>query len=95
VFGVSVDSPWCHEAWRNHLGLPAEISLLSDFNREFGRAYEILFTTPTGLRDVLRRTVLVIDRDGRVTYRWDPPDPPRLPTVDEVLPEVQKLGGGA
>jgi peroxiredoxin len=64
---------------------------LSDFNREFGRAYEILFTTPNGLRDVLRRTVFVIDRAGRITYRWDPPDPPRLPTVDEVLAEVQKL----
>jgi peroxiredoxin len=37
------------------------------------------------LKDVLRRSVFVIDPDGRLVYRWDVPDPPRLPTVDETL----------
>ena len=59
--------------------------LLSDFNRDFGRAYGLTYTNAAGLRDVLRRSVLVINPDGRIVYRWDVPDPPRLPTVDEVL----------
>ena len=59
--------------------------LLSDFNREFGRAYELLTTTASGMKDVLRRSVFVVAPDGKIVYRWDVPDPPRLPTADEVL----------
>ena len=91
MYGVSVDSTWAHDAWRAQLGLPDALVLLSDFNREFGRAYELAFTTGTGMKDVLRRCVLVIDRDGRITYRWDVPDPPRLPTADEVLSALKEL----
>jgi peroxiredoxin len=80
-----VDSTWAHQAYRRQLNLPDGLVLLSDFNRDFGRAYDLLWTQPSGLRDVLRRTVLVVGRDGRITYRWDNPDPPRLPGPDEVL----------
>ncbi len=59
--------------------------LLSDFNRGFGVAYGLLNTTATGMKDVLRRTVFVMAPDGKIVYRWDVPDPPRLPTADEVL----------
>jgi len=37
------------------------------------------------MKGVLRRAVLVIDPAGKIIYRWDVPDPPRLPTADEVL----------
>ena len=59
--------------------------LLSDFNRDFGNAYGLTYTNASGLKGVLRRSVLVITPDGKIVYRWDVPDPPRLPTVDEVL----------
>jgi peroxiredoxin len=59
--------------------------LLSDFNRGFGAAYGLLNTSSAGMKDVLRRTVFVIAPDGKIVYRWDVPDPPRLPTPDEVL----------
>lgn len=59
--------------------------LLSDFNRTFGAAYGLLNTTAAGMKDVLRRAVFVIAPDGKIVYRWDVPDPPRLPTADEVL----------
>jgi len=67
------------------LGLPQELVLLSDFNRDFGSAYDLLITSATGLKNILRRAVLVIGTDGKVAYRWDVPDPPRLPNVNEVL----------
>jgi len=85
VYGISVDSAWAHDAWRKQLGLPDDLVLLSDFNREFGRAYELLTTSATGMKDILRRAVLVINSDGKIIYRWDVPDPPRIPTADEVL----------
>jgi peroxiredoxin len=85
VYGISIDSTWSHDAWRKELNLPAELVLLSDFNRDFGESYELLTTSATGLKNILRRAVLVVGRDGRVIYRWDVPDPPRLPTANEVL----------
>jgi peroxiredoxin len=85
VFGISVDSTWAHEAWREKLRLPADLVLLSDFNRDFGTAYDLLTTNAAGMRNILRRSVLVIYRDRKIVYRWDVPDPPRIPTVDEVL----------
>jgi len=59
--------------------------LLSDFNREFGKAYGLLYTNASGMKDVLRRGVLIVNTEGKVVYRWDVPDPPRVPTPDEVL----------
>ena len=85
MYGISVDSPWSHEAWRNQLGLPAELVLLSDFNRTFGQAYGVLTTSAAGMKDILVRAVFVITPDGKIAYRWLVPDPPRLPNPDEVL----------
>jgi peroxiredoxin len=85
VYGISVDSTWAHDAWRHQLGLPDDLVLLSDFNRAFGTAYGLLNTSAAGMKDILRRAVLVIAPDGKIVYRWDVPDPPRLPTADEVL----------
>jgi peroxiredoxin len=90
VYGISVDSTWAHEAWRSQLQLPPDLVLLSDFNRDFGAAYGLLTTSASGMKDILRRSVLVINRDGRIVYRWDVPDPPRLPSVDEVLEGLRK-----
>jgi peroxiredoxin len=72
-------------------GFPDELVLLSDFNRDFGDAYGLIYTTSSGFRGVLRRTVFVIDRDGTITYRWDVPDPPALPQADEVLAALRGL----
>ena len=90
MYGVSIDSTWAHDAWRAQLGLPVDLVLLSDFNREFGNAYGLLYTNATGMKDVLRRSVLVINPNGKIVYRWDVPDPPRLPTADEVLSALRE-----
>ncbi len=90
MYGISVDSTWAHDAWRSQLGLPDDLVLLSDFNRDFGAGYGLLTTTPSGMKDVLRRCVLVINADRKIVYRWDVPDPPRLPTPIEVLDGLRK-----
>jgi peroxiredoxin len=66
------------------------VVLLSDFNREFGNAYGILTDSPSGMRGVLRRCVFIIDPDGTLRYRWDVPDPPRIPTANEILEVLTK-----
>lgn len=93
MYGISVDSPWCHDAWHRQLDLPEDIVLLSDFNRQFGQAYGLLHTSASGWKDILRRCVLIVDPSGRITYRWDAPDPPRLPTAQETLDALRGGGG--
>ncbi len=73
------------------LELPADLLLLSDFNREFGDRYGLTTTSSSGLKGVLRRAVLVIDRDGTIAYRWDVPAPPRLPDPEEALAALRAL----
>jgi hypothetical protein len=34
--------------------------------------------------------VLVINPDSKLVYRWDVPDPPRLPTANEVLDALRQ-----
>jgi hypothetical protein len=34
--------------------------------------------------------VLLVEPSGKIAYRWDVPDPPRLPTPDEVLEALRK-----
>ena len=91
MYGISVDSTWAHDAWRAQLGLPADVVLLSDFNRDFGTAYGLLTTSASGMKNILKRSVLVIKPDAQIVYRWDVPDPPRLPTVDEVLAALRNV----
>ena len=77
----------------SHSICPDDLVLVSDFNREFGASYELLTTAPNGLKDIIRRAVLVIAPDRKIVYRWDVPDPPRLPTATEVLDALRGTAG--
>ena len=83
IYGVSVDSPFSLNEFREQLGL--EFGLLSDSNREVVTAYEA--TTdfePLGIEDLADRAVFVIDGDGEVSYRWIAENPTYEPDYDEV-----------
>lgn len=68
VYGVSVDLPFAQNTWAEQLDLP--FPLLSDPSHELIEAYDVV---REGLYDVVtvaRRSVFVIDPDGRITYKW-------------------------
>lgn len=68
VYGVSVDLPFSQNVWAEQLELP--FPLLSDPTHEVIEAYDVV---REGLYDVVtvaRRSVFVIDEDGRITYKW-------------------------
>jgi peroxiredoxin len=67
VVGVSVDSPFALKAFANAERL--QFPLLSDFNKEAIRAYDVVNADMIGLKDIAKRSVFVIDRDGTVRYR--------------------------
>lgn len=83
VYGVSVDSPFSLNEFRDQLGL--EFGLLSDMNREVVTAYDATVDfTPLGIEDLADRAVFVIDADGEVAYRWIAENPTYEPDYEEV-----------
>ena len=58
--GISRDSAWSHRAWAETLGV--DVPLLSDWNGEATRAFDVAFE-PLGMRDVPSRAAFLI-RDG-------------------------------
>jgi glutaredoxin-dependent peroxiredoxin len=67
VFGISVDTPFALKAFANAEKL--SFPLLSDFNKEVIRAYDVVNPDMIGLKGIARRAVFVIGRDGTVLYK--------------------------
>lgn len=66
VLGVSVDTPFALKAWSDQqkFGFP----LLSDFNKELIRSYDVFNPDMIGLKGIAKRAVFVIAPDGTVRH---------------------------
>jgi len=83
LYGVSIDSPFSLNEFRDQLGL--SFGLLSDVNRDLVRAYDVAGDfEDIGIRDIAQRSVFVIDESGTITYAWVAEDPGREPDYDAV-----------
>lgn len=68
VYGISVDSPFVTERFREEHDLPFPV--LSDFNREVAERYGVLYEEFYGLEGVAKRAAFVIGGDGTVAWSW-------------------------
>jgi peroxiredoxin len=81
LVGVSVDSTWCHRAFRKHLNLT--MPLLADFNpkgemsRAYGAYLEDYGTT--------NRSLVVIDEEGMVNWSHAEPTPLEIPGANLIF----------
>jgi peroxiredoxin len=78
LVGISVDSFFVHQAFREKLGL--ETRLLSDFEPkgEVAKAYGSYFE-PMGFAN---RTLVLVDEDGKVAWTYESPSPGEFPGPD-------------
>ncbi|MGH9347206.1 MAG: peroxiredoxin [Vicinamibacterales bacterium] len=67
VYGVSVDTPFALKAFASAERL--QFPLLSDFNKDVIRAYDVVNPDMIGLKGIAKRAVFVIDRAGTIRYR--------------------------
>ena len=67
VFGVSTDTFFALKAWADKEKF--DFPLLSDYNKEVIRQYGVVNPDMIGLKDIAKRAVFVIDRNGVVKYR--------------------------
>ncbi len=95
VMGISVDTPFAQKAWAEQHGLT--FTLLSDFNRQAVRAFGV--EDPNFAKGVLpgvaKRSVFILDKEGKVAYRWVSDDPTVEPNYEEVQEAVRALQTGA
>ncbi len=67
VLGISVDTFFAQKAWADQQQL--NFPLLSDFNKDVIRTYGVVNPDMIGLKDIAKRAVFVIGRDGIVKHR--------------------------
>ena len=82
VYGISVDSPFAQEAWAKANKI--KVTLLSDFNKEVARSYDVLYGDLLGFHGVAKRSAFVVNKKGSIVYSWSSEDPHNLPNFDEV-----------
>ncbi len=87
ILGVSRDSPWTHISWMQALDLT--FSLLSDFNGEAVRAFDVT-QEYRGLREVAERSAFLVDESGTVRGAWRY-DNAEVPDLDELLRAARAL----
>lgn len=89
VFGVAVDSPFVTARFRAEENIPFPV--LSDFGREVAAEYGVLDESLLGPPGVAKRSAFVIDRAGRIAYRWVTDDPSVQPDYAAIHAAVEAL----
>lgn len=89
VLAISVDSPWCLKRFKDENRL--QFTLLSDYNRDVVRLYNVYHEEVLGLKYVAKRAVFIVKPDGTISYVWVSDDPTVEPDYDEVIAEANKV----
>jgi peroxiredoxin len=89
LYGVSIDSPFALNAFRDDLSL--SFDLISDVNRDLIGAYDVTTDFEAlGIENLAKRAVFVVDGDRTVTYAWVSDDPGVEPEYDEVIEAISE-----
>jgi glutaredoxin-dependent peroxiredoxin len=82
VLGISVDTFFAQKAWADAQKL--NFPLLSDFNKDVIRKYDVVNPDMIGLKDIAKRAIFVIDRSGTVRHREVLDDARNEPNYEKV-----------
>lgn len=89
VIGISVDSPFTNKAFAEKYNI--KFPLLSDFNREAIRNYDVVHDEMFGFKQVGKRAVFIIDKNGIIRYKWVADNPRMEPNYEEIRRVLQQL----
>jgi peroxiredoxin len=91
VIGISVNDPFTNKAFSEKNRLPFPI--LSDYNREVTRTYELELPNFAGLNGytVAKRSIFIIDSKGIVRYVWVSDNPAVEPNYQEIQNVLQQI----
>ena len=89
VLGISTDTFFTLKAWGDQLKL--NFPLLSDYNKDVIRKYGVVNPDMIGLKDIAKRSVFVIDRNGVVRHCEVLDDARNEPNYDAVKKTLASL----
>ena len=91
VLGISVDSPWANAEFAKKYEI--NFNLLSDYNRDVSKAYDMIFNGLGGLEgyECSNRGVIILDGEGLIQYRWVAENPGVEPNYSEIIEKVKSL----
>jgi len=91
VIGISVNDPFTQKAFAEANGL--NFILLSDYNREAVRKYNVYHENFAGLSGytAAKRAVFILDKEGVIRYKWVSDDPLKEPNYSEIVSELAKI----
>ena len=81
VFGISIDSFFTLKAFKEANNL--NFKLLSDFNKEVSEMYGVLYQDFFGMKGVAKRSVFIIDQQGRVAHSEILEDSGEMPNLSK------------
>ncbi|HEX2014296.1 MAG TPA: peroxiredoxin [Nitrososphaera sp.] len=90
VIGISVDGPYANKFFvqNRHLNFP----VLSDYKRDVIKRYGIVMKNLGSLKDydAAKRSVFILDENGKVIYRWVSDNPGVEPNYGEIKDSLKK-----
>jgi peroxiredoxin len=89
VYGISTDTFFTLKAWgdQQKLGFP----LLSDYNKEAIKAFDVVNPDMVGLKNISKRAVIVVDKSGVIQYREALDDARNEPDYGKLKDALGKL----
>ena len=89
VIGISVDGPFANKMFSQNRQL--NFPLLSDYKRDTISKYGIVMKDLASLKDynAAKRSIIVLDNNGMVIYKWVSENPMVEPNYDEIRLTLQ------
>lgn len=91
VVGISVDQPFSLAQFAKENNL--NFDLLSDSTREVSRKYDSLHIDFINIKGLTasKRSVFILDGEGRIRYKWISEDPGKEPDYDAVIAKAAEI----
>jgi peroxiredoxin len=89
IAAIAVTATFSQMAFAKHLGVP--FPLLSDWGRETSAAYRVQYDEWKEHDGLAKRSLFVIDREGRIRYRWVTDDALETPVIEPALEAMATL----
>jgi len=88
IVGICVNDPFTNKAFADANKLPFVI--LSDYTRETIKKYGVFHEDYLGLKGytVAKRSVFILDQDGKLQYKWISEDPSKEPNYNEITGQL-------
>ncbi len=91
VFGISIDTHFTLKKYKEEQGLT--FPLLSDFNKEAIKAYDVAYEEFVMMKGVAKRAAFLVDKEGIIRYAEvleNASEIPDFEAINKVLEEIGK-----